>query len=91
MTVIEAMSCGVPCVTTDVGDCGRLLEGVGQVVPMRDPAALANAWEQTLRLGTTAREDVVKRSRQRVLEHFTIAQAARQYAETYAQLMEVKS
>jgi glycosyltransferase involved in cell wall biosynthesis len=91
MTVIEAMSCGVPCVTTDVGDCGRLLEGVGQVVPMRDPAALANAWEQTLRLGATAREDVAKLSRQRVLEHFTIAHAARQYAETYEQLMEVKS
>lgn len=91
MTVIEAMSCGVPCVTTDVGDCARLLEGVGQVVPMRDPAALASAWEQTLRLGPAAREEISKRSRQRVLERFTIVQAARQYAETYAQLLEVRS
>ncbi|MCB1278782.1 glycosyltransferase [Prosthecobacter sp.] len=91
MTVIEAMSCGVPCVTTDVGDCGRLLEGVGQVVPVRDPAALAKAWEQTLRLGPSAREQIAAQSRQHVLEHFSIEQAARQYAETYAQLMEVKS
>lgn len=91
MTLIEAMSCGVPCVTSDVGDCGRLLEGVGQVVPMRDPEALAAAWEQTLQLGATAREEIARQSRQRVLEKFTIAHAARQYAETYAQLVEVKS
>lgn len=91
MTVIEAMSCGVPCVTTDVGDCARLLEGVGQVVPVRDPAALAQAWEQTLRLGPAVRADIAIRSRQRVLERFTIVQAARQYAETYAQLLEVRS
>ncbi len=90
MTVIEAMSCGVPCVTTDVGDCARLLEGVGLVVPMRDPEALANAWEQTLRLGATARADSATRSRQRVLERFTITHAAQQYAETYAQLLEVQ-
>jgi glycosyltransferase involved in cell wall biosynthesis len=90
MTIMEAMSCGVPCVTTDVGDCGRLLEGVGQVVPMRDAAALASAWEETLRLGPTARADLSQQSRQRVLEHFTIAQAARHYADTYAQLVEAR-
>ena len=90
MTIMEAMSCGVPCVTTDVGDCGRLLEGVGRVVPMRDAAALASAWEETLRLGPAARADLSQQSRQRVLEHFTIAQAARQYADTYAQLVEVR-
>ena len=91
MTVIEAMSCGVPCVTTDVGDCARLLEGVGKVVPVRDHAALASAWEQTLQLGATAREEIARQSRQRVLEKFTISHAARQYAETYAELVEVKS
>ncbi len=91
MTIIEAMSCGVPCVTTDVGDCGRLLEGVGQVVPMQDHSALARAWEQALQLGAAAREEIARKSRQRVLEKFTIAHAARQFAETYAELVEVKS
>ncbi len=90
MTVIEAMACGVPCVTTAAGDCARLLEGVGRVVPLREPEALANAWEQTLRLDATAREDIAKQSRQRVLERFTIAKAAHQYAETYKQLTEVR-
>lgn len=90
MTVIEAMACGVPCVTTDVGDCARLLEGVGEVVPVRDAAALAAAWEKMLRLSPAERQSVSERSRQRVLEHFTIAQAARQYEETYTELLEVR-
>lgn len=90
MTVIEAMACGVPCVTTDVGDCARLLEGVGEVVPARDPAALASAWERMLNLDSTERAAAAERSRQRVLERFTIAQAARQYEETYTELLEVR-
>jgi len=88
MTVIEAMACGVPCVTTDVGDCARLLEGVGLVVPARDPDALAAAWEKTLRLPPLDCQGVRERSRQRVLEHFSIAQVAHQYAETYTELLE---
>lgn len=90
MTVIEAMACGVPCVTTDVGDCARLLEGVGEVVPVRDAAALAEAWERALSLGPAAGQALRERSRQRVLEHFTIAQAARQYEQTYTELLEVR-
>ncbi|MEZ5385770.1 MAG: glycosyltransferase [Prosthecobacter sp.] len=90
MTVIEAMASGVPCVTTDAGDCSRLIEGIGSVVPLGDAEALAKAWEDTLNLGPSAREDLARKSRQRVLERFTIDQAARQYAETYAELTEVR-
>lgn len=90
MTVMEAMACGVPCVTTDVGDCARLLEGVGKVVPVRDAAALAESWEKTLRLSPVECQSVRERSRLRVLEHFTIAQAARQYEATYTELLEVR-
>jgi glycosyltransferase involved in cell wall biosynthesis len=41
--VAEAMSCGVPCVVTDVGDCARLVGGLGAVVSVRDPDAMAAA------------------------------------------------
>jgi len=90
MTVMEAMSCGVPCVTTDVGDCARLLEGIGSVVPPHNPLALANAWEQTLGLSAPARTEIARQSRHRVQDRFTIAQAAQQYADAYAQLLEVR-
>jgi glycosyltransferase involved in cell wall biosynthesis len=46
----EALSAGLPCVVTDVGD-HALAREVATIVAPRDPAALAAAWEQA-----TARE-----------------------------------
>ena len=64
----EAMSSGVPCVATDVGDSGFVLSGLGRLVLPGDAQALAAALVQTLRYpphnGTVLRN--------RVVQHFSL-------------------
>ncbi len=55
LVVGEAMSCGVPCAVTDVGDSAMMVGATGRVVPPRDPDALAGAILELLSLGPDAR------------------------------------
>jgi glycosyltransferase involved in cell wall biosynthesis len=77
--VSEAMSCGVPCVVTDVGDSAHIVGETGIVVPPRDAVALAQAWERMLDLG---REQLVQtglQARQRIKDHFDLPQIVDRY------------
>ncbi len=69
--VLEAMSCGLPVVTTD---CGGMREAVRDgvevfVVPVRDPEAMAEAL-QKLALAPDLRKSMGKAGRERVLAEF---------------------
>jgi glycosyltransferase involved in cell wall biosynthesis len=84
-TVIEAMTCGRPCVATDVGGVAEAVAETGIVVPPRDPETMAGACVQLLedpalrtRLGTAAR--------QRALTYFTVDQALSTFGELYRAL-----
>ena len=44
----EAMACGTPCVTTDVGDSASIVGNAGWIVPVRDPKVLSVAVKQAI-------------------------------------------
>lgn len=75
----EAMACGVPCVATDVGDVAWVLGDTGTVVPPRDPAALAAALGNMLRLSPQARAELGARARARIEECFSLPSVVAQY------------
>lgn len=86
LVLAEAMSLGVPVVTTDVGDCAAMVEGVGSVVPPRDAADLAAAVLDALGQVPAERELRAERGRQRVLERYSSTRTARAYEELYQEL-----
>jgi glycosyltransferase involved in cell wall biosynthesis len=90
-TIAEAMSCGIPCVVTDVGDSSYLVDKTGLVVPPRDPQALANGWEQILALGMEERTALGEAARRRILQNFQQGEITRQYESLYESLMTTES
>ncbi len=83
LAIGEAMSCGVPCVVTDVGDSAYLVGDSGRVVPPRDSSALATAWESLARMEPDARRRIGLAARERIAQHFALARIVEQYAELY--------
>lgn len=84
--VSEAMSCGVPCVVTDVGDAALIVGQTGIVVPPRNPEALAAAWRTMLEMGCEGRRRMGIAARQRIRERFDIAEITGRYEHHFEEL-----
>jgi glycosyltransferase involved in cell wall biosynthesis len=82
LSLVEAMFCGRPTVSTDVGAVREVIGGTGLVVPPRNPKALAEATldllrgpERAARLGAAARE--------RALALFTVTTCVDAFRDSY--------
>lgn len=83
LVVGEAMSCGLPCVVTDVGDSAWVVGNTGRVVPPRSPEALANAWQELIELSLEDKEALGKAARTRIMELFSLDSVVVQYEAMY--------
>jgi len=86
----EAMACGVPCVTTDVGDAAAVAGPAGRVATPGDPAGLAAAVGGILDLPAAGRADLGRRGRERIRARYSLAAVARRYEELYDSCLEVR-
>jgi len=83
----EAMACGTPCVTTDVGDAGLIVGSTGWIVPPRAPVELSNALGQAIvewgyRNGWYERQRMV---RERITDNFSIERMVAHYRDVWVE------
>jgi glycosyltransferase involved in cell wall biosynthesis len=84
----EAMACGIPCVSTDVGDCADIVGDTGRVVPAGDPASMAAAILELLNFDPQARQDLGRAARRRVAERFDMRGIVHQYEHYFHSLLD---
>ncbi|HKQ34980.1 MAG TPA: GT4 family glycosyltransferase PelF [Nitrospiraceae bacterium] len=82
----EAMACGIPCVSTDVGDARSIIADTGVVVPVRDPASLAHAIIGMIDRGLAARERLGRAARARIEGEYSLSKIVDRYTALYSDL-----
>lgn len=82
----EAMSTGVPCVVTDVGECARIIGETGVAVPPRNPERLAAGLLELLALPPALRHELGTRARDRIVAEYSLHSVCRQFQSLYAEL-----
>ena len=81
--IMEAMSSGVPCVVTDVGDSAALVGDLGWICPPRDSAALAQGIVRAL----SALPGDSTLLRQRICTHYSAAALVERTAAHFCSLL----
>lgn len=85
----EAMASGVPCVSTDTGDAAVIVGPTGVIVPVRDPVALASAWERLMAMGPDGRRRLGMAARQRIANTYSLPAVVARYEGLYEELCRV--
>jgi len=72
-SLLEAMATGLPCVATDVGSVGEILDGgkCGTLVPPRNAAKMGEAMLHMARIREVDRREMAAEAQRIVREHYT--------------------
>lgn len=84
----EAMACGTPCVTTDVGDCKTIVDDTGAVIKAGDMDALAKETIAILSLSAKKRSILARNARIRIETHYEIGKIASDFRACFERIHE---
>ena len=82
----EAMACGTPCITTDVGDASLIIGNTGWIVSPKDQNALADSVIKAADEKNYNKANWIKEKNDchnRIATNFTIEKMARKYIQTW--------
>jgi glycosyltransferase involved in cell wall biosynthesis len=88
VAVIEAMSCGTPCVVTDVGDAAKIVGDTGWIATPLSPTSLARAITSAIEvLAATGKDARGQLCRDRIAEHYSLDKMREQYCEIWRKVI----
>lgn len=82
----EAMSCGIPCVVTDVGDTKYLVGDTGVVIRPGDSAELVAAWQSILKMEPSTRQSLGTKARDQIRSCYEIRYVVGLYENLYEEI-----
>lgn len=90
IVLIEAMACGVPCVSTDCGEQSSILGDTGWLVPIGDMEGLAAKWAAFFSLSKNDRRLIGETARVRVTDQFELGAVVKRYEAMYLDVAKEK-
>jgi len=91
MVLMEALSCGVPCVTTDVGSAREVVGSAGKCVIPNDPNALADAANSLLNEVLLDQAAWATQAREHCLENYSIIMTEKKHTEVYSKVSGIRA
>ena len=86
LSMLEAMSCGVPCVSTAVGGVGEVIGDTGALVPLAQPEMMAKA-AITILSDPERHSSLAETARQRAIDCFSTDRIVSQYEAIYERVL----
>jgi glycosyltransferase involved in cell wall biosynthesis len=82
--VAEAMSCGVECFVTNVGESLEIVGNFGFEIPKQDPYAIAQAWKTAIARDADDINAARHAARLHIIANYSIEKVANIYSEIYS-------